>query len=84
MRLVGQLSAAIPVQLGSYRREFEYWSGRPVWRNVHDRRGKRHSHPDGYQRMYDAAQRMYHRVDLDGTPVTDVNGHGVWDTVAVH
>ncbi|KAL2754542.1 hypothetical protein ACRALDRAFT_1063345 [Sodiomyces alcalophilus JCM 7366] len=42
MRLVGQLSAAIPVQLGSYRREIEYWSGRPVWRNVHDRRDKRH------------------------------------------
>ncbi|ROT34609.1 hypothetical protein SODALDRAFT_346870 [Sodiomyces alkalinus F11] len=60
MRLVGQLSAAIPVQLGSYRREFEYWSGRPVWRNVHDRRDKRYSHPDGYQRIYDAAQRMYY------------------------
>lgn len=81
MRSIGKLSADIQIQIGDYRRKFEYWSGRPYWQHVQNSRDTNYVHPSGCMRMYDAAEKRWYWANQDRTAILDPDGLTLWDTV---
>lgn len=68
----------LPVQYGNYRREYQWWSGRPVWINLQN--GERvYGHPAGLTRVFDKISGAWYWA-INGEPVVDAEGHGLWDT----
>lgn len=74
IRQIGQLSQRQPVSIGGFTREFEYWSGRPVWRNSANLREKHYNHPQGYHRLYNQGSRAWYWAD-------EGNNFVSWDTI---
>lgn len=74
MRLIATKAENPVVPLGGFAREFEYWSGRPFWRNEANHRHKMINHPAGYSRAFDVANKAWYWSDANGNNVA-------WDTV---
>lgn len=65
IRLIATKAENPAVSLGGFTREFEYWSGRPFWRDEVDRH-KELNHPDGYYWMFDIASNQWYWNDGNG------------------